>query len=59
MNEDKTSFVSFVDRNREGSDSEIYELASLEAVATTIEKQMSLTRSVRELQADKGIKSNS
>ena len=54
MNEDKTGFVSFVDRNSEGSDSEMYELTSLEAVATTIEKQMSLTCSVRELQAEQG-----
>ena len=54
MNEDKTGFVSSVDQNSEGSDSEMYELTSLEAVATTIEKQMSLTRSVRELQAEQG-----
>ena len=45
---------SLVDRNSEGSDSETCMLTNLEVVAATMEKQIRLTHSVRELQAEQG-----
>ena len=51
---DDKGLVSLVDRNSEGSDSETYVLTNLEAVAATMEKQIRLTHSVRELQAEQG-----
>ena len=53
MAEDE-GLMSLVDRNSEGSDSETYVLTNLEAVAATMEKQIRLTRSVRELPAKQG-----
>ena len=53
MAEDK-GLGSLVDRNSEGSDSETCMLTNLEAVAATMEKQIRLTHSVRELQAEQG-----